>query len=77
MLICTMVAMVIKEANSAIYGEDTCAPVQYAYCTVQYIYCTLTHMHTSVVQTFLKYLYKKGMLLAGSLLVWGVQDAGT
>ena len=65
MLICTMVTMVIKEANSAIYGEDTCAPVQ-----------TLAHVHTSVVQTFLKYLYKKGMLLVGSLLVRGVWDAG-
>ena len=46
---CTMVGVVIKGAYSAIYGEDTCTPVQYAHCTVQYTYCTLTHMHTSIV----------------------------
>ena len=45
-----MVGVVIKGADSAIYAEDTCAPVQYAYCTVQYTYCTLAHVHTSVVQ---------------------------
>ena len=41
--------VVIKGADSAIYGEDTCAPVQYAYSMVQYTYCTLTHMHTNTV----------------------------
>ena len=38
-----MVGVVIKGPDSAIYGEDTCAPVQYAYCT-------LAHVHTSIVQ---------------------------
>ena len=35
---CTMVGMVIKGADSAIYGEDTCTPV------FMYIYCTLAHV---------------------------------
>ena len=43
---CTMVDVVIKRAVSAIYAEDTCAPVQYAYCT-------LVHMHTNIVQYML------------------------
>ena len=43
MLICTMVGMVIKEANSAIYSEDTCAPVQFARCNIHIaLWCTCT-----------------------------------
>ena len=33
-----MVGVVIKGADSAIYGEDTCTLMQYAYCTVQYTF---------------------------------------
>ena len=42
---CTMVGVVIKGADSAIYSEDVCAAVQYTYCT-------LAHVHTtcSIVQ---------------------------
>ena len=41
-----MVGVFIKGADSTIYGEDMCAPVQYAYCT-------LAHMHTSILQYML------------------------
>ena len=51
-----MVGVVIKGADSAIYGEDTCAPVQYTCCTLAHVHTTCT-VHGTMLLTKLQYFH--------------------
>ena len=55
--LCTMVGVVIKEADSAIYGEDTCAPVQYVYCTLVHVHTTCSTWNHATVKAAVSSLY--------------------
>ena len=61
---CTMVGMVIKGADSAIYGEDMCAAVQYVYCTLVHI--TLVEYSTPLTKLqYLRYIRLPVLLRCG------------